>query len=510
MRRSSLSALLVLLGLPASAGAQTTDYRVAILSAQPTRYNAAACGIKPGHFKVGSGVTYLSTAITNEANRPRLLSDAERVILEAIRDNNQAENPAAWYYLGRVYLYRADVIGADTAFTKAETLAPACKDEIGGFRRATALALQEPAGLLLQAEKNDSALVIYRLAATINPGNAATVMAVGTLFEVQGKTDSAVVYFRRAANVGGNDRASGLARQRLAAMYAQTDQVDSAVVYFRQVISSAEAAGDNDTRNSATMSLASVLYNAKRYQEAIPLLKSYVAWRPDMSSARQYLAAAYREIGQVDSADAVLRAGGATVGSSGGPDTTSASYFINRGAARYQANEHAKAAEDFEAALVREPQNRTALRNLAATYYTLHNAGKLGDVAGKIVELEPLSESARRYQIQAYLWTNDRTRLERLTDELDALPVKLEDMKLTVSGGNATLAGTATGRSGKTAAGAAIPATAVPLVVEFTDAGGTVISSVEVTLPALQAGIPSPVSVAGTGAGIAGWRYKKK
>jgi tetratricopeptide (TPR) repeat protein len=259
------------------------------------------------------------------------------------------------------------------------------------------------------------------------------------------------------------------------------------------------------------MSLASVLYNAKRYQEAIPLLKSYVAWRPDMSSARQYLAAAYRETGQVDSADAVLRAGGATVGSSGGPDTTSANYFINRGAARYQANEHAKAAEDFEAALVREPMNRTALRNLAATYYTLHNAGKLGDVAGKIVELEPYSESARRFQIQALIWSNtDRPRLERLSDELDALPVKLEDMKLTVSGGNATLAGTATGRPGKTAAGAAIPATAVPMVVEFTDAGGTVISSVDLTVPALQAGVPSPVNVAGTGAGIVSWRYKKK
>ncbi len=510
MRRSAFSAILVLAGLPVPALAQTTDYHVAILAAQPTRYEAAGCGIKPGHFKVGSGATYLSTAITNEANRARLLADAERVIGEAIRDNNQAANPAAWYYLGRVYLYRADVIGADTAFAKAESLAPACKDEIMGFRRATAQALQEPAGLFLQANNNDSALAVYRLAATINPGSASTVMAVGTLFEVAGNNDSAVVYFRKAANLGGNDRSTSLARQRLAAMFAQTDQVDSAVVYLRQVITSAEAAGENDLRNSATMSLASVLYNAKRYQEAIPLLKSYMAWRPDMSSARQLLANAYRETGQVDSSDAILRQGGAVAGATG-PDTTSANYFINRGAARYQANEHAKAAEDFESALVREPQNRVALRNLAATYYTLHNANKLGEISGRIVELEPFSESARRYQIQALLWSNsDRPRLERLSDELDALPVKVEDLKLTVSGSNATLAGTATGRDGKSAAGAPVAATAIPIVVEFLDAGGTVVATAEATLPALQAGIQSPVNVSASGSGITGWRYKKK
>lgn len=508
MPRFLRAVLLATAALPGAAAAQQTDYRVAIVSAQPDRYEPAACGIKTGHFKVGSGATYLSTATANAANRTRLLGDAERVLLEAIRDNGQADNPAAWYYLGRVYLYRADVVGADSAFSKAETLAPACKDEIMGFRRATAQALQEPAGLLLQAEKNDSALAVYRLAAVINPTSATAVMAVGTLFELSNQPDSAIGYFRKAANLGGNDRSSTLARQRLASMFAQSEQVDSAAVYYGQVISAAQAAGDNDVRNSATMSLASVLYNAKRYQEAIPLLRAYIVYRPEVGSARQYLAAAYREIGQVDSADMILRESGTAAGVAG-PDTTSANYFINRGAAHYQANEHAKAAEDFEAALVREPNNRVALRNLAATYYGLHNAPKLAEVSGRIVALEPLSETARRYQIQGYLWTNDRARLERLSDELDALPVKLEDLKLQVSGANATLNGTATGRAGKTPAGAAVPAAAVPLVFEFLDAGGTVVATVNATIPALQAGVPSPVSVSATGQGIVDWRYKK-
>ena len=509
MSRCLCSVLLVAATLPAAAMAQQTDYRAAIVAAQPARYEPAGCGIKTGFFKVTSGATYLSTATANAANRARLLGDAERVLLEAIRDNGQAANPAAWYYLGRVYLFRADVIGADTAFAKAETLAPACKDEILGFRRATALALQEPAGLLLQAEKQDSALAVYRLAAVINPSSATAVMAVGTLFELANQPDSAMVYFRKAANLPGNDRSSAMARQRLAAMFVQSEQVDSAAVYYGQVISAAQAAGDNDARNSATMSLATAFYNAKRYREAIPLLRAYIGYRPDVGSARQFLAAAYREVGQVDSADMILREGGAAAGVAG-PDTTSANYFINRGAAHYQANEQAKAAEDFEAALTREPNNRVALRNLAATYYGLHNAPKLADIAGRIVALEPLSESARRYQIQGFIWTNDRARLERLSDELDALPVKLEDLKLQVSGANAMLSGTATGRTGKTPAGAAVPATAVAVLFEFLDASGNVVASANATLPALQGGVPSPVSVNATGQGIADWRYKKQ
>ena len=509
MSRFLRAALFVTVALPAGVAAQQTDYRAAIISAQPTRYEPAGCGIKSGHFKVGSGATYLSTATTNEPNRPRLLGDAERVLLEAIQDNGQAETPAAWYYLGRVYLFRADVVGADSAFRKAELLAPDCRDEIQGFRRATSLALQAPAGLLLQEQKNDSALAVYRLAAIIDPGSATVLMAVGSLFELGNQPDSAIVYFRRAATVEGDGRSSALARQRLASTFARSNQVDSAAVYYGQMISKAQASGDTDERNSATMNLALVFYNAERYQDAIPWLRAYLGYRPDAGSAREYLAAAYRRTGQVDSADMVLREGGAAAGGAG-PDTSSANYFINRGAAYYQANEPAKAAADFEAALLQEPNNRVALRNLVATYYGLHDAPKLVEVAARIVALEPLSETARRFEIQGYLWTDQRAALEPRSEELLALPVNLEEVQLQVSGPDATLRGTATGRSGKTPAGAAVPARPVALVFEFLDAGGNVVATVGATLPALKAGVTSPVSVSATGQGITDWRYRMK
>jgi tetratricopeptide (TPR) repeat protein len=507
MRAWLLSSLAALALLPVSSPAQT-DVRAIVVAAQPTRYEPPACGIKTGHFKVGSGATYLSTAITNEANRPRLLSDAERVISDAIRDNGQAGNPAAWYYLGRVYLYTGNVVGADTAFAKAETLAPACKDEIQGFRRMTAAALQEPAGLYLQAEKNDSALAIYRLATVIYPNATATLMAVGTLFETTGNADSAVLYYRKASS--GTDRSAVMARGRLAAIFVQTNQVDSAVAYYTVILGAAEAAGDVDVRNNAALNLGTALYNSKRYQEAIPILRRYMAWRPDVSSTRQYLASAFREIGQVDSADAIMREQGAAVGVSGGPDTVSAAYLINRGAARYQANEHTKAAEDFERALLAEPTNRLALRNLAATYYTLKNGPKLAEVAGRIVAIEPLSETARRLQNQGYIWVNPRDpKLETLVDQLDAMPVAVENVKLQNTATGVSLSGTATGRNA-TRAGAAVSPAPVVVVFEFLNGSGATVATTEVTIPGLMAGLPSPVNTSANGQGIVDWRYKLK
>jgi len=205
------------------------------------------------------------------------------------------------------------VIGADTAFAKAEALAPACHGEILGFRRTTAAALQEPAGLLLQAKKDDSALVVYRLAAVINPSGT-SLMSVGNLFESTGQMDSALAYYRKAVGTGGSDQPMTMARLRLANIYRQMDQVDSAATYFALVMHGADAAGDKDTRNSAALTLAVTLQNAQRYAEAIPVLRQSIVWGANIEPSRRLLATIYQATGQVDSAEAELRALGEASG----------------------------------------------------------------------------------------------------------------------------------------------------------------------------------------------------
>src|SRR5918995_39491 len=115
-----------------SVSAQQSPVNDRVVKAMPSRYVPPDCGLKPGHFKVSSGATYLKTGVETEVpdNRSRALASGQKVILEAIQQNGQAKNPAAWYYLGRINLQQGDITGADTAFTKAEALSPGCKQEI--------------------------------------------------------------------------------------------------------------------------------------------------------------------------------------------------------------------------------------------------------------------------------------------------------------------------------------------------------------------------------------------
>src|SRR6476659_3817169 len=152
----------VLIGAGAvPAGAQQTAVNDRVVKSLPTRYVAPECGIKPGHFKVSSGATYLKTGVETELpeNRNRALSSGQKVLIEAIEKNGQEKNPAAWYYLGRVYLQEGDIVGADTAFTKAEAMAPACKDEISGLRYMGWVPLVNGGITFAKAGNNDSALV---------------------------------------------------------------------------------------------------------------------------------------------------------------------------------------------------------------------------------------------------------------------------------------------------------------------------------------------------------------
>src|SRR5919108_6167377 len=93
-----------------------------VAKSMPSAYRAPECGLKSNHFKVSSGASYLKTGIETDVpeNRARALNDGKRVLLEAMQQNGQDKNPAAWYYLGRLYLQQGNVYSADSALTKAE------------------------------------------------------------------------------------------------------------------------------------------------------------------------------------------------------------------------------------------------------------------------------------------------------------------------------------------------------------------------------------------------------
>lgn len=507
--RFRLLALLPLVALPLQAQVPES-VREAVAASQPTRYEQPQCGIKAGHFRVSGAATYMKTAIENAANRDRLLNQSESAIKQAIAENDQGKNPGAWYYLGRVYLYQGDVVGADTAFARAAALAPECAEEINGFRESAWRALAGIAGTMYQNQHTDSALTVYRLAAEVDPTEPQTHYLMGTIFETTGRPDSAVVYYRKAVAVAKDpaDRYASLAMRQLAGIFNTRGNTDSAVVYYDKMITAASASGDTTTRNAAALARAIALQNAKHYAQAIAGFHQYLSWRPDDVNAKRYLAAAFQGNDQPDSAEALLQELGLSSGVRA-PDTSSAEYLVNRGANYYQAKEYAKAAESFARAAEVDTLNHIALRNLALTYNTMNNGAKLLHAATRLLALEPLSETAQRLQIQGYIDLKDKARGGPAVDRLDAMPVDLEVSTFVPNAAGAHVAGKVLGRAAKKN-GKALAPTAVTTTFEFVDGSGKVVATHDLEIPALKPGQSWDFTFEAEGSNLTGWRYRRK
>ena len=131
---SGLAMLLLTAPLTAQNGVQNR-----VIGSLDTRLVQPECKLDgAGDFRIASGKTYLKTGIEgtgDQSNRVNGLKNGVRVITEAMTSAGQGKNPAAWYYLGRLYLQQGDLYGADSALTRAAELAPQCAEEISKSRK---------------------------------------------------------------------------------------------------------------------------------------------------------------------------------------------------------------------------------------------------------------------------------------------------------------------------------------------------------------------------------------
>jgi tetratricopeptide (TPR) repeat protein len=459
----------IAISIPAAAQEATFNDRV--VQAMPSKYTPPACGIKPGHFKVSSGGAYLKTGIeTTPANRTRVLGSGQKVLIEAIQKNDQEKNPAAWYYLGRVYLQQGDIVGADSAFTKAEAMAPACKQEISNLRYAGWVPLVNAGITFAKEQKNDSALALFRQANTIYRDKPASYLSEGVIFANTGQTDSAIVSWQKAAEV-------------------------------------AERANAVDDRNTATRNLAAMYQRANRHQEAVPLLEKYLTWVPNDVEAKRALASSYRATGQNDKASTLEKevGPGPTTPGTAGPASA-----MNAAVEFYNAKKYDQAAKAFEEVLTTEPYNRDALYGLANAYLGLKNWPKLEAAATRLAAIEPMNEEVLRLLQTGQRMAKKEAQANKTAVLVLSLPATVAVKQFAPTATNATLTGTATGRQVQNAQGKPVPATPVTLIFEFLDAKGTVLANQEVQIPPLKAGESQPIEAKAEANGIGGWRYKRK
>lgn len=459
--------------MPASAQQPTVSDRVA--QAMPSRYTPPACGLKGGHFKVSSGATYLKTSIETEvpANKTRAVATGQKVILESIQKNGQDKNPAAWYYLGRLYLQQGDIVGADSAFTKAEALAPKCKQEISGVRHVGWVPLVNAGITFAKEQKNDSALALFRQANIIYRDKPAAYLNSGVIFANTGQTDSAIVAWQKAAEI-------------------------------------AESTNVVEDRNTATRNLGAMFQRAKRHKDAVPVLEKYVTWVPNDAEAKRALASSYRATGETDKAQALEREVGVSTPSAGPASAAGgAASPMNTAIALYNEKKYDQAAAAFEQVVATEPHNRDALFGLANSYIGLKNGPKLAATAARLVAIEPMNHEIVRMLATGQRLAKREAQANKTAIQALAMPVTVSVTQFAPTAAGATISGTATGREGQTAAGKPVAPAPITLIFEFLDPKGTVVANQEVQIPALKAGESQPIEAKAEGAGITAWRYKK-
>ncbi len=461
--------ILVLTGLailsPQTASAQQRVASVA--KAMGVRYVEPTCDLKYGHFLVSSAATYLKSGI--EASDPvkteTLLQNSVNTATKAIVEADQGENGAAWYLMGRSYLQLGDIAGADSAFTKATEYAPQCSEDIKAWRQRAWLPLMNPATKFSQEGNADSALVLYRLAATISRSMPQGFYNMGVLFANMGQTDSALAYFKKA-----------------------------------QAVAAANPKDFAKDRNAATFNLAAMYQRAGDHALAVEELEKYVGWDPNDTDAKRALATSLRALGKNEEAAALDKEVLAAAAASG---TMSTGDMMSMGINFFNDKKFAEAADAFRQVLAKQPYSRDAMYNLANAYYALEQGDSLVGTARKLVEMEPLNEDSRKLLAQGFRLQADTASLINTVTELVAMPTSVSVERFAGRAGGVTLGGTAVGRQTESATPA--PKT---ITVEFLAADGSVVTTKDVEIPALEPGVKFEWSADGDGEAIVGWRYK--
>ena len=467
-------AAVALLALPLTAQVEGNQRVMRVFAGG--RYQSPLCELK-GDFRTSSAGMYLKTSVEGAEGGARPDDEKRIGIVKKGRDQALEEvkaNPksgAGWYYLGRAELLLGNLVGADTAFTKATENAPACAEEIKGYRQRAWQPLLTGAAEAMKASKNEEALTLFREAAIISRDYPQGFYNTGILFANTDKPDSAAHYFALAVEKSGND--PRLAKDKL----------------------------------SAIVNLASMYQAMDKHAEAVVQFRKFLAVEPNDAQVKKAMASSLRLSGQAEEASKIESA---MLTSALADGSATANDLMQMGVNLFQDKKYPEAADAFGKALEKEPYFRDALFNLANVYLAEKNGPKLVETAQKLLAMEPLNTINMKLLGEGYRAANDQTKLIETVEKLVGVPTNVSIDNFQARKDGAKLVATATGLEATTPGGKPLPAVAKTLTFEFLDATGTVVATKEVAVPALKAGATHPIEFEVTGANIHGWRYTAK
>jgi hypothetical protein len=504
MTISLRSAIPALLCAASVAGAQGTP--------APAGVTAPACdpGVSQAVAKATLFLQQAAASIKAQQDASKPLKQAIGALTEPSKDSKEvADSVGRAYYLGQAYILLLEQPGvaasgprsnygiatepaaninvlaaADSAFTMVEAAQPGCKTEISEWRQ------QKP---WLDAVK-------------------AAIAAVN-----DSKFDSAEVYARRALTI---DRRAPYAYTVLASVASSKNDFPTATAMLHKAIAAASADTIyNDAKMSAMYDLANTLFS--QYDAATGAAKdslgraSIAAWEAyipisndDARTARGELVASQIALALKDTAEytkiyAPVLANPARYGDHA---------VLNAGVLATQADRPDDAVKLFSTVANRNPYQRDALKNLAASYVGAKQPDKVAAVVDKLVKLDP--NNASNWLLYAYGYsgllkqTKDKALTKAYTDSLvkyntksEKLTPNLEVTEFTVdsAAGTATLAGKIENRGAK-------PGT-YTLQVEFLGKDGSAVGTQSVTIGPVAPKASMPFTAKATAHGVVGYRY---
>ena len=542
IRARSLVALAVGLLIPTFAGAQDTW-----VPHQPP------CKLNTGHYLVKGSMLHLKLAIESrfEDVRRDRLGEARTVLHEAILEKGQAENAAAWYYLGRAYTTGRDFEGADTAFRQAVALAPDCADDVAGYRTYLAAFALNDALRTWGTGTTDSARRFFRLARTLDTTDAEIPLYTSIMFAAAQEPDSAATYLEQGLRAAATDTGHG-PRLRQASMEVARGYESRAFQSVPATLTVGQTRHARDTtdrriaRDSALLArivtevsgirssggrlnpqalatfqrdstlLETRLAESRRARDSLATQAAsdsaavVAALAPAMRYYQRY-AAIYPEDADVAAQQLRLAAAAGDraaldqlVGQVAQSPHVPNSSLVPAAMALYGDGLYPQAAQLADAALTRNPNDHAALALATYVYHSLGDGERLRTIAARRTALAPLDEAAARATAMAWELAGVPDSAGRWRAVADTgLGWKVHMTQFQATEHSTSVNGYVTN---------ALPRGLEPLtlVFEFLDAAGGVAFTATAPLPALDRGGRAPLSVRVDQGGAVSWRYRRE
>jgi tetratricopeptide (TPR) repeat protein len=477
--------------------------------------------------------------------RQSRLDRAYEVLMRAIAENNQGDNPAVWYYLGRYYVEQGDAPGADSSFGKAVEMLPDCANEAREYLSSLYPDIRTGALREWQEGNIDSATVLFHLGRSLAPDDAELLFFMSMMYTSQDQLDSATKYMNAGVELAAGDptledrqRQTMLDVARGHERVAFEDPAVNQIIQSRMGRDTLVQAVERDSvrltdliqqwsgqnlrpdvqeavQRDSTM-LADRLASARTalagaaeayvrdssaataaFANALQAYEGFLRQYPDDAETLVRLIRRYSMLGLTERLEELI------------PRATSlealdVSELAQLGGNIFNDGFPRHAASVLEPAVARNPYSQNTLYLLTRVYYSVRDGDKLLATARQLMELDPLN--AQGVRMLAAAWD-----LAGHSDSV-AKYVALADTGL---GWSVTVTQflpteSAAVLNGSVANISLSPLGPMTLVFEFLGADGSVLATSTADVPALESRRRHSISIRADVGHALGWRYRRQ